>query len=73
MTGQSYPTGKPFPPRDEWVPRIFRIAEGFYIIDLPEGDDLQAHADLNPGTLRVEDVFGNQLWPPKPRAVGEDQ
>lgn len=70
MSGQTYATGKPLPPQDQWVPRIFRRADTFYIIELPEDDDLQVHADLNPGTIRVEDVFGNQLWPAKPALVG---
>lgn len=71
MSAQTYGTGKPLPPQDQWVPRIFRRAEGFYVIELPEDDDLQAHVDLNPGTLRIEDVFGNQLWPKPLKAVGE--
>ena len=72
MTGQTYATGKPFPPRHEWVPRVFRRADSFYIIDLPEDDDVAEHAALNPGTVRVEDVLGNQLWPPAPSVVGEN-
>lgn len=67
MTGQTYATGKPLPPRDQWVPRIFfRKDEGgqpvFYIIDLPEDDDVSVHAELNPGTTRVEDAAGTVLW-----------
>ena len=69
MTGKTYATGKPFPPRDQWVPRLFRREWGFYVIDLPDDDDLGVHAELNPGTMRIEDVFGNQLWPPKPAVV----
>lgn len=55
----------PLPPRDEWVPRVFFRAETFYIIDLPNDEDLALHAELNPGTLRVEDMFGNVLWRPQ--------
>ncbi|WP_374322879.1 hypothetical protein [Brevundimonas sp.] len=67
MTGQTYARGKPLPPQDQWVPRVFfrtdERGEGmFYIIDLPEDDDLNAHAELNPGTIRIEDVAGNVLW-----------
>lgn len=67
MTGQTYATGKPLPPREQWVTRIFfRNDEAgqpmFYMIDLPEDDDLAVHAELNPGTLRIEDVAGNVLW-----------
>lgn len=51
------------PPREQWVPRIF-IREGvFYVIDLPVDEDLNLHATLNPGTLRIEDMSGNVLWP----------
>jgi hypothetical protein len=57
------------PPRHEWVPRVFRRDEGFYIIELPADDDLAEHARLNPGTRRIEDVTGAQLWPPKMEAV----
>jgi hypothetical protein len=45
------------------VPRVFRRAETFYVIELPEDDDLEGHARCNPGTLRIEDIAGNQLWP----------
>lgn len=56
---------KSFPPRDQWVPRLF-IRDGFfYVIELPENDDLNAHAECNPGTLRIEDVHGNILWRPQ--------
>jgi hypothetical protein len=48
---------------------VFRRAEGFYIIDLPADDDLAEHARPNPGTLRIETVSGEQLWPPPPRAA----
>lgn len=57
------------PPRHLWVPRVFRRADMFYVIDLPVDDDLAEHARLNPGTLRIEDALGNQLWPEKPKAV----
>lgn len=51
------------PPREQWVPRIF-IREGtFYAIDLPVDEDLNLHATLNPGTLRIEDLTGKVLWP----------
>jgi hypothetical protein len=66
---KTYATGKPLPPRWQWVPRIFRRDGMFYTIDLPEDDDLAEHAALNPGTQRIEDIHGNQLWPPVPSAV----
>lgn len=53
------------PPRHTWVPRIFHRAETFYIIDLPQDEDLGLHAELNPGTLRIEDALGNVLWRPQ--------
>lgn len=65
----AYATGKPYPPRSEWVPRVFHRNDMFYVIELAEDEDLAEHARLNPGTTRIEDMYGNQLWPPKPRAV----
>lgn len=41
---------------------IFRRAEGWYPIDIKVGDDIAKHAELNPGTLAVEDMAGNVLW-----------
>lgn len=37
----------------------------FYPIDVPEDDDLAKHAELNPGTLRIEDIRGKVLWQPQ--------
>lgn len=63
MTGETYATGKTYPPESEWVPRVF-VREGtFYVIALAADDDLNLHAELNPGTLRIEDIEGNVLWP----------
>lgn len=63
----TYATGKPLPPQSEWVPRVFVRAhvrgDEFYVIGLPADDDLNRHAELNPGTLRIEDIEGNVLWP----------
>lgn len=44
---------------------IFRRAEGWYPLDLPITDDLSAHAERNPGTIRIEDIEGNILWRPQ--------
>lgn len=63
MSRSQYATGKPFPPRDQWVPRIFFRDQHFYVIELAEDEDLNEHARLNPGTLRIEDAAGNVLWP----------
>jgi len=63
-------TQRKLPPRHEWVPRVFRRAGGFYVIDLPVDDDLAEHARLNPGTLRIEDgLTGAQLWPSRLKEV----
>lgn len=56
-------TVRVFPPREEWEPRVFIRADCFYVIDLPVDEDLNEHARLNEGTLRIEDEFGNVLWP----------
>jgi len=58
-----------FRPRGPLVPRIFRRADMFYMLFLPDDDDLAAHAECNPGTLRIEDIFGNCLWPAPPVEV----
>lgn len=59
----TYTEGRPLPPPSEWVARIFIRAEGFYSVALPADDDLNEHARCNPGTLRIEDLDGNVLWP----------
>ncbi len=71
MTAETYAIGKPLPPRDQWVPRIF-IRNGddgqrmFYVIDLPADDDLNVHAELNPGTLEIRDgLTDDLLWRPQ--------
>jgi hypothetical protein len=48
--------------RGPMVTRIFVREDIFYMLDLPDDDDLSAHAESNPGTLRIEDVVGNVLW-----------
>ncbi|MGI4947400.1 MAG: hypothetical protein ACRYHC_01715 [Janthinobacterium lividum] len=63
MSLSPYAAGKPYPPESEWVPRIFVREEGFYVVALASDDDLNEHARLNPGTMRVEDLLGNVLWP----------
>jgi hypothetical protein len=46
---------------------IFFRAEGFYPLTLsgkvPTAKECADHAELNPGTLRIEDLSGNVLWP----------
>lgn len=60
--GGTYASGKPLPPENEWEPRIFVRADCFYIVNLPADDDLNNHAELNPGTVRIEDGDGSVLW-----------
>jgi hypothetical protein len=44
-------------------PVIFVLADLFYLIELPISDDLAAHAECNPGTLRILDgATGETLW-----------
>lgn len=46
---------------------IFIRADCFYPIQLsgqkPSAIEAADHAALNPGTLRIEDMQGNVLWP----------
>lgn len=44
---------------------IFRRADGWYPLELPLAADLSRHAELNPGTLAIEDASGNVLWRPQ--------
>ena len=48
----------------------FHRADGFYLLELPDDDDIEAHGRCNPGTVRVErlrvDATGAHvevLWP----------
>lgn len=45
---------------------IFIRAEGFYpvqgVLGVPLAEQARQHAELNPGTLRVEDLQANVLW-----------
>lgn len=51
------------PPRETWAPRMFHRADCFYVIDLPQDEDLNEHADINPGTLKITDALtGDVLW-----------
>ncbi|XQA74619.1 hypothetical protein ACM9XA_03520 [Xanthomonas sacchari] len=42
---------------------VFRREEGFYCLLLRDDADAVANAECNPGTLRVEDMNGRQVWP----------
>ncbi len=42
-------------------PMVFIREDCFYIVDIPRSQ-VAANAQLNPGTIRVEDAFGATLW-----------
>jgi len=46
---------------------LFFRAEGFYPVQLsgmkPTDDEVPDHVALNPGTVRVENLQGEVLWP----------
>ena len=48
---------------------IFYRYDMFYMIDLMDDADAVANAECNPGTRRVEDMRGNQIWPEQPKIV----
>lgn len=48
---------------------VFYRDEMFYMIDLADDADAIANAECNPGTRRVEDMRGNQVWPEPPKVV----
>ena len=67
--GASAPTGKQETRRrsDHTLkparPVIFHRVEGWYPLILPIDDDLNAHAECNPGTLMITDgLTGEVLW-----------
>jgi hypothetical protein len=44
-------------------PYLFIRATHFYLIDLHGDEDARANAECNPGTVRVENMQGRQVWP----------
>lgn len=48
---------------------VFYRDEMFYMIDLADDADAIANAECNPGTRRVEDMRGKQVWPEQPKIV----
>ena len=48
---------------------VFYRDEMFYMIELMDDADAVANAECNPGTRRVEDMRGNQVWSEKPRVL----
>lgn len=44
-------------------PLIFHREDFFYLLHLPLYDDLSAHAECNPGTLKITDALSDKvLW-----------
>lgn len=41
---------------------IFFRKEGFYPIECRDDADARVQAEMNPGTLKVEDIDGNIVW-----------
>ncbi len=48
---------------------VFYRDEMFSLIELMNDSDAVANAECNPGTRRVEDMRGNQVWPEMPKVV----
>lgn len=48
---------------------IFYRENMFYMVELKDDKDAKANAECNPGTRRVEDMRGNQVWPEAPKVV----
>lgn len=47
-------------------PVMFHREGCFYLLELPDTDDLSAHAECNPGTLKITDaITGEILWRPQ--------
>jgi hypothetical protein len=48
---------------------IWHRENGWYPVEIPDSmcteQELEKHAALNPGTLKVEDITGKVLWEPK--------
>jgi hypothetical protein len=44
-------------------PYVFVRAEGFYVLELASDADARLNAERNPGTLRVENLNGETVWP----------
>lgn len=48
---------------------IFMRDDMFYLIELMDDADAVANAECKPGTRRVEDMLGNQVWPEAQKVV----
>ncbi len=44
-------------------PYVFFRADGFYPIELKDDEDARQNAEINPGTIRVENIDGDVVWP----------
>lgn len=45
-------------------PFVFFRDGHFYVVEIPP-DQVLANVELNPGTIRVEDIEGNIVWRPQ--------
>ena len=45
-------------------PFVFFREGMFYVVEIPS-EDVLANVELNPGTIRVEDLAGNVVWRPQ--------
>jgi hypothetical protein len=45
-------------------PFVFFREGHFYVVEIPP-DQVLANVELNPGTIRVEDMKGNIVWRPQ--------
>lgn len=42
-------------------PFVFFREDHFYVVEIPR-EQVLANVELNPGTIRVEDIAGNVIW-----------
>ena len=42
---------------------LFRRAGGWYPMELQDDEEARANAECNVGTVKVEDIYGRQVWP----------
>ncbi len=43
---------------------LFFRENHFYPVELRDDDDAKKNAEINPGTIKVEDVAGRVVWKP---------
>lgn len=42
---------------------MFRRAGWWYLMELKDDTEARANAECNVGTVKVEDIYGRQVWP----------